>query len=256
MDLNLAFDANWAFGLMLALARMAGFVIASPILSSAVPMPGRIATAFALAFFFAEPLAAEPTVPALAALVVVNSVVGIVLGYLTGMLFHLFVTAGNLIDVTSGLSAAALFDPLRAETSAPFGRLFNIAALAIFAAIGGLQLLVRGLALSLRAIPLDGSINPDGGLVTLTLRLFGQMIVAAAQLALPVLAALFLAEVVLGLAARFAPQANIFLLGLPAKLLVTFSVSGVVLLFFPEAMDHVLSVVEETFTNGLRGLAA
>ena len=45
------------------------------------------------------------------------------------------------------------------------------------------------------------------------------MLVAAVEMAMPALAALFVAEVVLGIASRFAPQANIFLLGLPAKVI-------------------------------------
>ncbi len=70
------------------------------------------------------------------------------------------------------------------------------------------------------------------------------------------LAALFLAEIVLGLASRLAPQANVLLIGLPAKLLVAFSVLSVTLLLFPGAMDGLLGNVGKAFESGLRGLGA
>jgi flagellar biosynthetic protein FliR len=70
-----------------------------------------------------------------------------------------------------------------------------------------------------------------------------------------VLAALFLGEVVLGLAARLAPQANVFILGLPAKLLITMTIVGATLLFFPEAMNTFERTLTDTFVDGLRGLS-
>ena len=254
--LDLSIDAAWAAGLVLSITRMAGFVIASPLLGRAVPAPGRLAVVLALGTFFAAPLAGEPTLARLLAAAVVNAAVGVVLGFLTGMILSLFPVAGGIIDMSSGLAAASVVDPTRGEQGAVFSRMFNIAGLALFYVVGGLGLVVRGLALSLEAIPLDGAVAPSASLAGVATRLTGTLVSAGAEVALPVVAALFLTELILGLASRFAPQANVFLLGLPAKILIAFTMAGLSAAMFPEVMDGVLRVVHDTFIDALAGLRA
>jgi flagellar biosynthesis protein FliR len=254
LDLNI--DTGFATGLVLALTRVAAFTVASPVMSKAIPMMGRMAFTVALGFFLTQPVETPANLFVLVGLVVVNATIGVVLGFLTGVVFQLFAVAGSLIDLSSGLSLAALYDPSQGQSSAVFSRMFNLLALTIFVLVGGLQLLVRGLALSVEAVPLDGAISASNGLVELTLGLIAKMTVAAIELSLPVLAALFLAEVVLGLAGRFAPQANVLLLGLPAKLLLTVSLLSISFLLFPEAMSGVTAGVRDTFNDGIAALGA
>jgi flagellar biosynthesis protein FliR len=251
--LAIAIDPAWASGLLLALTRMSAFVAASPILNKSMPLPGRLMTALALALFLSEPVA-PMGVGELVVASVTNAAVGIVLGFLTGVIFHIFAVAGGVIDMASGLAVSAMVDPSMGQQAAIFGRIFNITALTLFMVIGGMEVVVRGLATSITAIPLDGSISPQGGLATVAVALVGRLMLAGIELALPVLAALFLAEVVLGLAARFAPQANVFILGLPLKILIAITVVGMSFMFFPEAMDGVLRSMRDTFCDGLRGL--
>jgi flagellar biosynthetic protein FliR len=80
------------------------------------------------------------------------------------------------------------------------------------------------------------------------------MMIAAVELAMPALAALFLVEVVLGIASRFAPQANVFLIGLPAKVVAALASVGAVVLLMPETMDGVLGIVRDTFRDAVAGL--
>lgn len=137
-----------------------------------------------------------------------------------------------------------------------FNRLFQMTALVIFFAIGGLRLVVEGLALSVEAIPLDGVVDPQAALPRLALELVGKLMVAGLELALPVVAALFLAELVLGLAARLAPQANVFLLGLPTKIFLALTLVSVSLLLYPELIDGATGIARDTFGDALRGLGA
>ena len=255
VSVNLGIDAGAAAGLLLALARMGGFVVASPLFARTMPVHGRLALTLALALFLATPVTVPATAGTLMALALVNVVVGVVLGFITGVVFQLFTTAGAMIDVTSGMSVSMLFDPSTGTQAAVFGRLFNHVAIALFVVGGGLPLLAGGLSLSLRAIPLDGQLDASPGLADLVVDLVSTLVIAAIELALPVLAALFVAELVLGLASRFAPQANVFLLGLPAKLLITVLLVGLCLLLFPASLDGVLDSIRDGFTTTLRGLA-
>jgi flagellar biosynthetic protein FliR len=254
-SLQLSLDAAWAAGLVLAITRVAGFVVASPLLGRAIPPVGRLALILSLGAFLADPVPGTLGLGGLLVAGVVNAAVGMVLGYLTGLLFHLFAVAGSLIDLTSGLSVAMLFDPTQGQQVSVFGRLFNLTALTILFALDGFELVVRGLALSVEAIPLAGSLDPQAGLADLALRLTARLLVAGAELAMPVMAALFLAEVVLGVASRFAPQANVFLLGMPLKIFIALSLLSVVLLLFPEAASGLMQTMRDTFVDALHVLS-
>jgi flagellar biosynthetic protein FliR len=59
---------------------------------------------------------------------------------------------------------------------------------------------------------------------------------------------------VLGLASRFAPQANVFLLGMPIKIFIALSLVPVALLLFPEAIHGLMQTMRDTFVDALRVL--
>jgi flagellar biosynthetic protein FliR len=246
-------DADWVTGLLLAGIRAAGFVVASPIFK-AIPPTGRTALVLVLGYTFAEPVAESGDLGVLLVAGFTNAMVGVTLGFLTGMIFHLFTVAGSLIDFTSSLSAASVFDPISSGRVSVYGRIFNMLAMALFFVLGGDRLLITGLGVSFDAVGLTGSIALSGGLAETAIDLLGRMMIAAIELAMPALAALFIAEIVLGIAARFAPQSNIFLIGLPVKLFAAFASVGAVLLLVPETMDGVLNIVQDTFRTSLIGL--
>lgn len=217
VELNI--EAAWAAGLLLALTRIGAFVVASPIYARAFPMTGRIAFTLVLGFFFAEPVTETIDLWFLVRAGAVNAAAGVALGFLTGLIFHLFAVAGSLIDFSSSLSTASIVDPVSGSRSAVFSRGFNLLAITLFLLVGGDHLVVAGLAATFEAVPAAGALTLTSGLADLAVSLLGQMILAAVELAIPALAALFVAEVVLGVASRFAPQANIFLIGLPVKVI-------------------------------------
>ena len=246
-------DAAWITGVLLSGIRVAGFVVASPIFKG-IPASGRIALILVLGYAFAEPVAESGDLGVLIVGGFTNAVVGLSLGFLTGLIFHAFTVAGSLIDFTSSLSAASIFDPMAGSQVTVFGRMFNLLALALFFLLGGDRMLVSGLGISFEAVGVTGTISLSGGLGDIAVTLLGRMMIAAIELAMPALAALFIAEVVLGIAARFAPQSNVFLIGLPVKIFAALASVSAVLLLVPETMDGVLNIVQDTFRTALLGM--
>lgn len=254
-ELSLQIDAAWAAGLVLSITRVAGFVVASPLLARMLPMSARAGVAVSIGLFLASPPQVELTTGFLLSATLVNAAIGIALGYLSGMIMQLFPVAGGVIDMTSGLAAAAVIDPTRGEQGAIFSRIFSILGLALFYVLGGLAILVRGLELSVRVIPLDGGLAPSTSLLGIAASLTGKLFLAGVELALPVIAALFVTELVLGVASKFAPQANIFMVGLPAKIFVALVMTSVSLVLFPETMDGVLRIVTDTMRDVLLAIS-
>ena len=254
-ELSLVIDANWVLGLLLATTRVGAFAVASPQLGSVIPVQAKLAFAVAMGLFLAGPITGEVTVERIVAMAVVNATIGVAMGWLVGVLFHMFSIAGTLIDTSAGTSIASVIDPTRGEQGAVFSRLFQVGGLALFYALGGLGLLVSTLVWSVRAVPLGGAANFDGGaLAGAATNMTSKVMVAGIELAMPVLAVLLLSELVMGLAARFAPTANVFLLGLPAKVWLSFTMGGMSIALFPEAIDGLLDLSRQTAVEVLNGI--
>jgi flagellar biosynthetic protein FliR len=179
---------------------------------------------------------------------------GILLGFATGLILYLFEVAGSMIDLTSGLSAAAVLDPSTRAQAGPFDRMLRMSAMAVFLVIGGDRMAVRALASSSEAVPLVSGFSVDGAIGRQIVASVGQLMVAALELAAPAVAALFLVELVLAVAARLAPQANVFILGLPTKLLVAFGVVGAVIALLPGSVHGAAGTMLDGFTKILHAL--
>lgn len=247
--MNIAIDAGWAAGLLLAMIRIGAFVVASPIFSRLVPVVGRVAFVVALGTFFAAPIEGAFGLPLLLSAGVVNALIGLVVGFITGIIFHLFAVGGSLLDDSSSLRAASIIDPITGTNSAVFSRMFSLIALVLFVTVGGDRLMVKGLGETFAAIPLNGEVNLASGLAEAAVAMTGRMLVAALELAMPALAALFATEVVLGIAARFAPQANVFLVGLPLKIITALATVSLVVILMPETLSGTVGVIEDTFID-------
>ena len=253
--LDLTIDANWVLGLLLATTRVGAFAVASPQLGAVIPTPAKLALTTAVGFFLVAPVTGELTLARIVAMAVVNAGMGMVMGWLLGALFHMFAVAGTIIDATAGTSIASIVDPTRGEQGAVFSRLFQVGGLALFYAVGGLSLLVTALVWSVRAVPLGGAPTLDGGaLADAATTLTSRLMIAGLEIAMPMLAILLLTEVVLGLAARFAPTANVFLLGLPAKVWLALAMSGMSVALFPEAIDGLMDVSRQVAVEVLNGI--
>lgn len=252
--MDIVVDPAWATGLALSSTRVAAFTVASPIYTRVLPLPGRMALVLVLGFFFADSV---PTLD-LGGLIgagLTNAVVGAALGFLTGILFYLFQMAGGLLDFSSSLSVSGVLDPMTGQQEAVYSRAFGLLAGALFLVLRGDQLLIAGLGRSVEAVPLDGALALDAGLAEMAGALVSKMMLAAVELALPALAALFLVELALGLATRMVPQINAFLVGLPAKILVSLLLASVVAMTMPGLMGGVLDEIWQTFSDALRGMS-
>ena len=243
---DISLDAGAVAGLLFAVLRVAGLVLGAPQLARRLPVVGRTAMAISVGWFLSTPVPEESlTLAGMFSGVLVNLTVGVVLGFVATLIFQVFSTAGGVIDIMSGLGLSAVFDPAAGTQVTVFERFFDLLALTIFFVLGGPRLLVAGISGTLAVVPLDGSIRLNDNLADLVVSSLGRFFLAGLEIAMPALAALFLAEIVLGVAARMLPEANIFLLGLPLKLGIVLLAVVVVLLSFPAVTRSGLIEMQE-----------
>ena len=100
--------------------------------------------------------------------------------------------------------------------------MMNILAMMVFLSINGHLILVSGLLESFRTFPIGAEAH---GIDMMRIALWGSKIFSIGlQLALPMVAALLITNIALGILTRAAPQLNIFGIGFPITICVGFIV--------------------------------
>ncbi|MHA6669635.1 flagellar biosynthetic protein FliR [Homoserinimonas sp. A447] len=253
--MELAFSMGWIEAVMLAGVRMTAFIfIAPPFSYNAFPARIKAMLGIGLALAVSPqvvPGYVEHELPGFLGALVMEIVVGAVLGFLVFIVFAAVQSAGSMIDLFGGFQMAQGFDPQSMINGAQFARLFHMTALALLFASGGYQLIIGGLARSFSALPIGGGIDlaaPAEAMV----HGVTQMFLASVQIAGPLLVVLFLADAGLGLLTRVAPALNAFALGFPLKIFLTVTLAAVVFVAMPSIVSSLTGEAVGLLTGGTR----
>ncbi len=220
MDI-LGFGMTQIATFLLVLARVAGIFTTGPIFGNTNVAPiVRVAIALCLTFVFL-PMAKYNQIelsllPFLLA-IVKETLVGVIMGFLASLVFVAVQMAGAFVDLVIGFGFAAVVDPMTKQNNAVIGQLQNLAATLLFLTVNGHHLMIRGLADSFAVLPLGQmSLSPEtaGGIF----QSFAVIFLAALKIGAPIVGAIFLTDVSLGILSRTVPQLNAFVVGFPVKL--------------------------------------
>ena len=246
-------DTNDVVRVLLVFVRISGLLVAAPVFGqSRVPVRVRVllgaVLAYSLAGFATGPLPEYVAHDAGFVLVVLlEAGTGLLIGFTARLLFWAVNFTGTIMGYQMALSLAQTYNPMTGATSNPLGRILSYTFLLAFLLLDGHHMLLRALVRSFEVIPLGGGLLAPSG--PLLLEWMGDFFRIALRLAAPFLVLLFFADVALGIFARLIPQANLFTLSLPAKLLV-----GITLFFafmqglfpsFPPLIDRIDQMVME-----------
>ena len=239
MRLDLATPTLVAY--LLAMARcVAWLVVAPPFGTRLIPLTVKIGLAGAITVAAGPqlaPAAVRLDTLSLMTAVVVQVLVGLALGFFALLILTAIQAAGSMIDLFAGFTMAQVYDPMSGAGASVFGRLYQLVGTTILFATGGHLILVRGFLTSFKAVPLDRLVTGEAKMITDQLGLF---ILAACEIAAPVLAAMFLAEVALGLLTRAAPQLNALQLGMPLKALLALLLTGLAIPLLPAIIPNLV----------------
>ena len=238
---------------MLAGVRIIAFlVIAPPFSYNGIPARIKAMLAIGLALAVSSQVADGYESPGTAGYItalILELVVGAVLGFLVLVVFSAIQAAGSLIDLFGGFSLAQGFDPQSMVNGAQFTRLFQMTALALLFASDGYQMIISGLMRTFSALPIGGGIDLSSPVEAITGSVAG-MFLAAVQIAGPLIVILFLADVGLGLLTRVAPALNAFALGFPLKILVTLLLAATLFV----ALPRIVSTLVDTAVRLVMGV--
>jgi len=244
--MSVLIDPLWLTAVFLVAIRLGPLFVMAPVLgTSDIPVRVRVflTLAFATALVTATGIEGIPppaSTGALLAAAASELVIGIAMVFGVFAAFGAFLFGGRLLDIQIGFGIANVFDPATRAQGPLLGTALNLLAIAVFFAVDGHHMLVRGIAYSLSRFPpgrtladlQPGAVVEQFGVVFA----YGLMIVA------PAVIVLLLLDVGLAIAARTMPQMNIFIVAMPLKVVV-----GVLMLAL--SMQYLAPALQRVFES-------
>ena len=246
---------------LLIMVRMLGFFVILPILSgNNLPAIARLGLtmAFALlvytsgaygghAVFFHE------NVVGFAILVISEFLIGLTMAYVAYVMYSVIYFAGQMMDQDIGFSMVSVMDPMSQIQVPILGNIFFMLALVLLILSGGLHFFLGALFQSYHIAPIGAVwlFEPYQAIPMYVIRLITQSFQLGLQIAMPFMGALLVINLALGMLLKSMPQMNMFVVGMPLKLVLGLLLVAVVLpsfvnvtgLIFNTAFDAMETII-------------
>lgn len=222
-------DYSDIYAFLLVIVRMTSFFVTAPVFSSRT-IPGRfkIGLGFFIALIIYPSMGLDLTLTldgTFIYLVIQEAILGMAIGFTAQLIFYSIQVAGSFIDLQIGFALANVIDPQTGAQSPLLGNFKYAFAILLMLTLNIHHLLIDGIVLSYNELPVGGNwigqIN-DENVVMYMVSLFTKMFVIAFKISAPLVITLLFTDIVLGILGRTVPQLNIFVVGLPLKILITF----------------------------------
>lgn len=156
-------------------------------------------------------------------LLVQEVLIGITLALASQFFFAAIQLAGQVIDTQMGFGIMNVVDPLSGFQAPLLGNFKYILAMLVFLQIDGHHLFLQAFFDTYASIPIGGLVVSEKLIQSLVLY-FGKIFSTGMKLALPIVASLLVTDLIMGIISRTVPQMNIFMVGMPAKIVLGFGV--------------------------------
>ena len=146
---------------------------------------------------------------------------GLILGYITNLVFQAAKLAGSWIDIHAGFSMVTVLDPATQTSTTLMGNLFYFVSLVFFFMINGQELIVKSIYESISIVPLGHTIvyqeTVMGAAETIV-----NFFALGVKIALPIVLIIVMTDICLGLITRTVPTIPIMIFGMPIKNILGF----------------------------------
>lgn len=222
IELSVARFGELLATLGLPFVRILAFLATEPVLGNrTIPARVKVLLSLLVAMIVVPTLPAMPKVdPASAAglLVLAQQIlIGVAMGFVARIVVAAAEMAGQLAGLQVGLGFAVFFDPQGSGQTPVVAQFYGLIAVLTLLATDGHHVMLTALAQSFRTLPIDSQPVAAAGLRVIV-EWGGEIFRAGLMLSMPVVGALLVANVSMGVLTRAAPQLNIFAVGFPVTL--------------------------------------
>ncbi|MFZ6849370.1 flagellar biosynthetic protein FliR [Undibacterium sp. RuRC25W] len=235
------------------LTRILGLIaIAPPFGNSSIPRRIKIAFGIVLALIITPGIPpfinADPVSLSGVMILTQQLIIGLGMGFVMRLVFAAIELAGSMIGMTMGLGFASFFDPQSRGNTSALAQLLVLIATVLFFSLNVHHAMLIALMDSFKTIPV--SMTLQNGFDFHRLAIWGEQIfIYGLKLSLPLIAALLLTNVALGILTRAAPQLNVFGIGFTITISVGFLILGMILPYLTLPIENLFQYGVETMQS-------
>jgi len=172
--------------------------------------------------------------------------IGFAMGFSLRLVFSAIDLGGTMISNQMGLGFATSYDPQSGSQTAVIPEFIGMLALLIFLAINGHLMVIATLAKSFDLLPVASSVIEKTSWSNIA-NAGGVIFSSGVLIALPIVIALLITNIAIGILGRVAPQLNIIAIGFAITMLVGFAALLV-------AMTYMSAPILQLFDFGLESI--
>lgn len=214
-----------------------------------IPPRIKVGLSFLLAMIVAPSVPALPAMDPMswAGLLILAQqlIIGLAMGLAMRIAFACMEMAGTVTGLTMGLGFATFFDPQSQGQSSAVSQIFALLMIMIYLAANLHLVVLSTLVDSFQTMPISTH-GFDGNGIQLLAAWGGRIFSSGLQLALPLVAALLITNLALGILTRAAPQLNLFGIGFPVTMGVGFVMIALTL---PYMTTPLLNLMQEAIND-------
>lgn len=241
---------------LLVLTRLSAFFMTAPVFSSrGIPAHFKIGFSVFMSLLISPIIGADFNITLNGTYIIhiiQEAMLGLAIGWMAQMIFSSIQVAGQFIDMQIGFSIANVIDPQTGAQSPVMGNFKYTFAVLLFLVLNIHHLFIDTIISSYEILPLYGGWFDQITKEPITLFImssFAKMFVLSLKIAAPIVVTLFLTDLALGIVARTVPQLNVFVVGMPLKVLINFLLYTLLVVgfiyIFKEVFQEMIAAIQQ-----------
>ncbi len=226
LEINTLLD--YIFKFFLSSIRLSAFLISSPFLGSRnIPLNVKIVFSMVISFFYfgyvSDLEISVNEIENLFIIVLIEAIIGVALGLTLTIWFSAATLACEKMASSTGLGFSQMVDPETGGQTPVVSMILDLFLITIFLSLNGHLIAIDFLIKSFDIYQINTELPPLS-LVSLGIEAAGAMFYTGGLIMLPVVGALLMTNIAIGVITRSSPQLNMFSFAFPVTLLLAFFV--------------------------------
>jgi len=246
---------------MLIFVRVIGFMIVVPVLAgNTIPITVRLGFALILSSIIytsgnISEVFYDNSVIGYFLLITKEFFIGFIIGFTVYFFFNVTYLAGHLTDQQMGFSMANVFDPISQIQVPISGNLYYFAICVLFIIANGHHMVIKALFYSYKALPIGSAvIIGNQGLFNIILNMIKSFFIIGITIAIPIMGVVLVLDIILGILVKTVPQMNVFVVGMPAKVIIGLLGIWLIMPVFGNAYNYIYDAVSKNILDIIKVL--
>lgn len=244
---------------LLVLVRTATFMASAPIFShNSINARMRVLISICISFAMYNAvdigLPEYSTVLQYTSLVIKEALVGLLLGFVSGLTMKGLVVAGEFIDREIGFSMATAFNPAMGGMVTITGEMYDKIVCLIIVLTNMHYYILSAAAQSFELIPIGRVDIHPAYIYTSVISFVLQLYSIGFRIAMPIFLGATILNVILGVLAKSSPQMNMFAVGMQMKVFAGLALLSICILFTPSVANLLMEKMRDMINIVMGGL--